>query len=441
MVFLGLEIKHTVEERDTLRKAEEFATYGPQGKPGNLDLPDDWRIKISGIIAPKVKYKISVSYYSQSDSKLCEDWNPIQFSPSRTSTKLYWYTPEVKEGKHHIEIPLTEHDPESGCKYRVHDVMMNLLSADNEENLLSGGFFMLFYADWAKNKLNPPAYGFNYKQISDNIINIECVLPDPNNMHYSHSPCGLAPVRDHFTIAQPLPVYNSKYEVNINISSQDHYYNALFLTSQYYTNRVEFVKYKLKNARLNAAPFDTFNQLKIKLEKQHLALDHSLLEVDTVFKNATSAKTDAEKFFLQQMSVSIKSALDSLEKIRTIEAHFLQNKNNEVVVNALLPNELDEAFLQSSDDQLQIKFLMNIYKKAAYGSKPIGTVEKSLNNKHRMLKKHINYIIRLYESCNKCSQPLLESLKPIHKRLKQVEDNGLLSDILKIEAGLLINNP
>ncbi len=222
IIFLGLEANKSIEQHNALIEAEEFATYGAQGKPVKKTTPDNWNIKISGEIEKKINYVIRVSYYSQSDRKLCQDFNPIQFSSDRTLTKLYTYYPEIKNGKHSITIPLTEHNPKIGCKYRVHSVGMHL-DRDKGKHLLPSGVFMLFYAKWAENKLNDPGYGFSRKQIDKNIIDIECVFPDPNNIHGSSSPCGLAPVKEHFAVAQQLPIYSSNYEVNIRFLSQDEY--------------------------------------------------------------------------------------------------------------------------------------------------------------------------------------------------------------------------
>lgn len=222
IIFLGLEANNSISQRNALIEAEELATYGSQGKPAKTTIPDDWNIKISGAIEKGINYVIRVSYYSQSDSKLCEDWKLIQFSSDRTSTKLYTYYPEIRNGRHSITIPLKEHDPKTGCKYRIHDVALHL-ERDKGKHLLPSGNFMLLYAEWVENKLNPPGYGFSRRQIDNNLINIECVFPDPNNIHYSPSPCGLAPVQKHFAVAQRLPIYNANYEVNIKFLSQDEY--------------------------------------------------------------------------------------------------------------------------------------------------------------------------------------------------------------------------
>ena len=222
IIFLTLETKRSISQGEYLKETGEINTNRPEQKPVKKTTPNDWNIKISGIIEKEINYVIRVSYYSQSDSKLCEDWKLIQFSSNRTSTKLYTYYPKIKNGRHSITIPLTEHNPKTGCKYRVHDVELHL-ERDKGKYLLPSGNFMLFYAEWAKNKLNPPGYGFSRKQIDSNLLNIECVFPDPNNIHYSPSPCGLAPVQKHFAVAQQLQIYNANYEVNIKFLSQDEY--------------------------------------------------------------------------------------------------------------------------------------------------------------------------------------------------------------------------
>ena len=216
IVYLSFETHEPMSKNETLKATEA------QGKSVEKMTSDDWNIKISGALEKGINYVVTVSYYSQSDSKLCEDWKPIQFSSNRTSTKLYTYYPEIKNGRHTVTIPLTEHNPKVGCKYRVHDVELHL-ERDKGKYLLPSGRFMLFYAKWAKNKLNPPPYGFSLKQIDNNLIDIECVYPDPNNIHYSSSPCGLAPVQKHFAVAQELPINSTNYEVNIKFLSQDEY--------------------------------------------------------------------------------------------------------------------------------------------------------------------------------------------------------------------------
>ncbi len=222
IISLGFKAKKQRDNQNALVAAEELATYGLGGRKAKASMPEDWNIKITGEIERGVSYVIRVSYYSQSDSKLCQSKQLMPFSPDRTATKLYAYYPEISDGKHSITIPLTEHDPKEGCKYRVHNVRMNL-DLDKGKYLLPSGAFMLFYADWAVNKLNPPGYGFRRRQVNNRLINIECVLPDPNNLHFSSSPCGLAPVEKRFAVSQRLPIDNSTYEINISFLSQGEY--------------------------------------------------------------------------------------------------------------------------------------------------------------------------------------------------------------------------
>ncbi len=220
IVFIALEVKKSFEQRHALIKAEELATYGPQGKPKVYDLKE---IRLSGSIYANTKYKIGVAYRAQSDSNLCESW--ALFTGRTRSSKYYWYEPEIKNGQHQITIPLDEHNPKIGCKYKLNHIMLSL---DRGEDQLSPSSFMLFHADMDQ-PLNPAAYGFKYQAIQDkrDRINIECVLPDPNDINYSYSPCGLAPVKNKIAVGQYLKPNISNYELNIHFLSQAEYQNSL----------------------------------------------------------------------------------------------------------------------------------------------------------------------------------------------------------------------
>lgn len=87
---------------------------------------------------------------------------------------------------------------------------------------------MLFYAD-KDAPLNPPAYDFKRQALSGerDIINIEYVLPDPDNIHYSYSPCGLTPVKNRIAVSQYLHPNISKHKLNIQFLSQDEHNNTL----------------------------------------------------------------------------------------------------------------------------------------------------------------------------------------------------------------------
>jgi hypothetical protein len=220
IIFIALEIKKGIDQRNALIKAEELATYGPQGKPKEYDLK---KISLSGTIYPNTKYKIGVGYRAQSNSKLCESW-ALFYGRSRAS-RSYWYEPEIKDGKHHITVPLDEHNSKRGCKYKLHHLTLSL---DRGAYQLPSGSFMLFYADMDE-QLDPPGYGFKRQNIpgKGDIINIECVLPDPDDINYSYSPCGLAPVKNEIAVSQYLVQNISNYELNIHFLSQDEYKNTL----------------------------------------------------------------------------------------------------------------------------------------------------------------------------------------------------------------------
>lgn len=177
------------------------------------------KLTLSGTIHEGIIYKISVTYSAQTESKLCSHWT--LFGGTTRTSKFYEYNPIIKDGRHSIIIPLNEHNPKLGCKYKPHHITIYLNKASGKHQLPSGSF-PLFYVEQHK-KVNPPAYGFNFKKLKDNIINIECVFPDPNNIHFSSSPCGLYPVTDRFTVTQFLKPNLSDYEVNINFISQEAY--------------------------------------------------------------------------------------------------------------------------------------------------------------------------------------------------------------------------
>ncbi|MBL1319829.1 MAG: hypothetical protein COA63_002035 [Methylophaga sp.] len=220
IIFIALEIKKGIEQRNALIKAEKLATYGSQGKPKEYDLKS---IALSGSIYDGTAYKIGVGYRAQSDSKLCESW--ALFQGRSKSSRSYWYEPAIENGQHHITVPLNEHNPNIGCKYKLNYVTLSL---DRGEYQLPSSSFMLFYADMDQ-PLNPAAYGFKYQEIQGekDIINIECVLPDPNDINYSYSPCGLAPVTNKIAVGQYLKPNISNYELNIHFLSQDEYQNTL----------------------------------------------------------------------------------------------------------------------------------------------------------------------------------------------------------------------
>ena len=220
ILFIALEVKKGIEQRNALIKAEELATYGPQGKPKEYVLKS---ITLSGSIYDGTAFKIGVGYSAQADSKLCESW--ALFRGRSKSSKFYWYEPTIENGKHHITIPLDEHNPNIGCKYKLNHVTLWL---DRGAYQLPSGSFMLFYADMDQ-PLNPAAYGFKYQEIQDekDRINIECVLPDPNDIHYSPSPCGLAPVTNEIAVGQYLKPNISNYELNIHFLSQAEYQHSL----------------------------------------------------------------------------------------------------------------------------------------------------------------------------------------------------------------------
>ena len=229
ILFLIVESVKSVREHNALIKAEELAAYGPSGKPKELvqqsaEMPDDWNIRISGDIEKGINYKVIVSYHSNSDSAFCKEWGLFSFILDRSSVELYTYYPKIYNGRHDLWIPLTEHNPKKGCKYRVREVVLSLDRID-KDFLLPSARFDLFYPRWAitENKLNPPGYGFSRRQQDSKTLNIECVFPDPENIYYSASPCGLAPVQDAVAVSQQLPTYNATYEVNINFITQEAY--------------------------------------------------------------------------------------------------------------------------------------------------------------------------------------------------------------------------
>jgi hypothetical protein len=223
IVFIALEVKKGIEQRNALIKAEELATYGLQGKPKKYDLKS---ITLSGSIHDGTAYKIGVGYGAQADSKLCESW--ALFSGRSKASKLYWYEPTIENGKHHITIPLDEHNPNIGCKYKLNYVTLSL---DRGAYQLPDGRFMLFYADMDQ-PLNPAAYGFKYQEIQGekDRINIECVLPDPDDINYSYSPCGLVPIKNEIAVGQYLKPNISNYELNIHFLSQDEYQHSLSIS-------------------------------------------------------------------------------------------------------------------------------------------------------------------------------------------------------------------
>lgn len=219
-LFIALEVQKEIKQRNMLIKAEELSTYGSQGKPKKYTLE---KISLSGTIYADTKYKIGVEYRAQSNSKLCESQTLL--TGKSKSSRHYWYEPEIKDGKHHITVPLDEHNSNVGCKYKLHHLTLSL---DRGAYQLPSGSFMLFYAD-VDEQLNPPAYRFKRQNISGmgNIINIECILPDPDDINYSYSPCGLSPIKSKIAASQHLEPNVSKYELNIHFLSQDEYQNTL----------------------------------------------------------------------------------------------------------------------------------------------------------------------------------------------------------------------
>jgi len=220
IVFIALELKKGIEQRNALIKAEELATYGPQGKPKEYDLKS---ITLSGSIYADTKYKIGVEYRAQADNRLCENW--FFFRGKTKANKHYWYEPDISNGKHHITVPLDKHNSNIGCKYKLHHLTLSL---DRGEFQLPSGSFMLFYADMDQ-PLNLPVYGFKIQEIQDkrDRINIECILPEPEDINYSYSPCGLAPVKNKIAVSQYLKPNISEYELNIHFLTQDEYQHTL----------------------------------------------------------------------------------------------------------------------------------------------------------------------------------------------------------------------
>ena len=220
ILFIVLEVKKNIEQRNALIKAEELATYGPEGKPKKHHLKS---IHLLGSIDADTRYKIGVEYRAQADSRLCENW--VLFYGKNKKSKYYWYEPSIHNGQHHITVPLDKHNPNLGCKYKFHHLTLSL---NRGEFQLPFSSFMLFYADMDQ-PLNPPAYGFKIQEIQDkrDRINIECVLPEPDDIDYSYSPCGLAPVKNKIAVSQYLKPNISEYELNIHLLTQDVYKNTL----------------------------------------------------------------------------------------------------------------------------------------------------------------------------------------------------------------------
>lgn len=226
LLFLTTEVmKHFAQQR-ALIKAIELQTYGPQGKPKEINLDE---IKISGTIYPKTKYKIGIIYSAQRDSRLCKTWT--LFGGTVNASKSDWYEPIIENGQHQITLPLDRYSQFFGCKYKLTNI---ILSLDRGEYQLPSGSFLLFYPGMDQ-VLNPPGYGFKRQEVQGDksIINIECILPDPNNINFSYSPCGQAPIRNKLAVSQYLKPNISEYEININFLTQEGYKQTLDNDSQH----------------------------------------------------------------------------------------------------------------------------------------------------------------------------------------------------------------
>ena len=420
------------ENQRKITQAEEA-----QSRPEDRVLPKIKKIHVSGNIEETIEYEITVDYSAQSDDKRCSSYNPFAGSSSG-KIKTYKYQPTISEGKHSIDIPINKHKPNSGCQYQLKDISMTLYSSDEARTRLKS--FTLFYSRGTV--LNSAPYGFTFKQLPSNTINIECIPKSIEaGLDASYSPCGLSPIDKKLAISQQLSMVDSNYLVNLSYPTFDSYFKKPFLASEYYKKRVAFIKSRSNNLKPISNTVEDFKELYESLKTKNDKITQDLaLKIEQMKKYEYSYGLREELTMLSREISHIKL----LQRRLTYFDEIVSRRPH------LLDKELDPVFHENAYYKMQINFSYRLYlhsrpdtkeKSPSHESQP-NSLRDSLDITHESVSKRIHRIqslMKKYADCTDCEEVFTNLFTTMSKEWHSLLKKDFV-EIREIETQLLLNN-
>lgn len=181
---------------------------------GDIHKPENWGIKISGMIDDGANYSARVIYRSHSDHRWCKSrsWGLFTWGKYSQDREIYEYFPEIKNGHHHLFIPIGELDPKGWCKFEAESIKLCVYTKGMPYSLSPCNKWFI------RNHL----FSHDYETVKNNnklndILDIECILQKYGYPSFPFYKCFLGDIGKKSGIEEKLTRGYSEYKVNIKL--------------------------------------------------------------------------------------------------------------------------------------------------------------------------------------------------------------------------------